>query len=469
MQCRRICAVSRIATHLLTVGLLLFTASAIAAERIDLRVLYLGKPDSERLADFRRLLADHFAKVTTADLRTFKEADANGQDIVIVDWTNEYKVGGGVIDGKGFRAPQISKDFTRPMILIGQAGGKVTLQLDIKIDWLCLCLSGPAYKVATKHELFHSPLKVEPVFEEIPTPELDRYLTVEQLGTAMQVWHVQTKNYPDGADPGLVSTLYGFADSPDAEVIAQGIARKGPETVALARQANYFLWGFSAPPADMTPAAQRLFVNVVAYMHKFDGDTPLVRRVSMPREWALRLATVPRLFNDDYRQRKSRVLRASYQKHPKWVEEKYKGDVERQIIDRIAAEEKANRDWMLTNVPKALQEQFGMDADKYVTYYREHFEYLRPVEGDTWAAFLVDDDAKSLGLSNRKVELLDRCVSMLEKYDRPELALRLLKRYTHEVFAFAEQWRGWLDNNRSRLFFSDMGGYKFFIGPDTAQ
>jgi hypothetical protein len=81
----------------------------------------------------------------------------------------------------------------------------------------------------------------------------------------MTVWKLQTKDYPE-TDPGLVSGLYGFNDSPDAEVFARGTAGKGPDTVPLGRHANFFLWGFSAPPADMTPAAKRLFVNAVCYV-----------------------------------------------------------------------------------------------------------------------------------------------------------------------------------------------------------
>jgi hypothetical protein len=57
--------------------------------------------------------------------------------------------------------------------------------------------------------------------------------------------------------------------------------------------------------------------------------------------------------------------------------------------------------------------------------------------------------------------MLERCVTKLEKNDHPDVALRLLKRYTNETFETGRQWRTWLDQNRSRLFFSDVGGCKF--------
>ena len=54
---------------------------------------------------------------------------------------------------------------------------------------------------------------------------------------------------------------------------------------------------------------------------------------------------------------------------------------------------------------------------------------------------------------------------MLERKDQPELATRLLERYTQEEFDTAQRWRDWLEGNRNRLFFSDVGGFKFFVGP----
>jgi hypothetical protein len=112
-------------------------------------------------------------------------------------------------------------------------------------------------------------------------------------------------------------------------------------------------------------------------------------------------------------------------------------------------------------LPEPLRTRFGRNADKYAAYYKENFEYFRKEIGQD--AFEVDEEAKAIGPSNRSVEMLARCVSKLENKEQPDLALRLLKRYTQEDFKTAGQWRAWLDANRSRLFFSDVGGYKFFL------
>src|SRR5262245_36050396 len=274
-----------------------------------------------------------------------------------------------------------------------------------------------AHGVVPTHEIFHKPHKVEITYQDMATPENYRHWPGgEALGKTMKVWRVQTKKFPE-IDPGLVSDPYGFADSPDAEVISSGQNSKGPDSVALGRHGNYFLWGFSAQPSDMTPEARKCFVNAIHYIKKFDGQKPLVRKTSSGREWALVYAGYLRQISDE------------------------------PFLNRL--------------FPEDLRQRFGKDPEKYVAYYKENLEYLHRAGNH----FAVDEDVKQLGLSNRKVELLDRCVAMLEAGEQPDLALRVLKRYTGENITEAAPWRAWLDKNRGRLYFSDVGGYQFRVGP----
>jgi hypothetical protein len=440
-------------------------ACAAADERFPVRVLYCGNSGSQREADFRSFLERHFANVTTCNLNAFKEDEAKGHDVLVFDWTNGYD-GKGTIDSDKWgtlNAPLLSKKFSRPAILLGRAGCQVAMRLNLKIDWLCLCLNGPAHQLRSNHLLFHSPLNVDLQLVDVPTPTDYRDLTIDpSLGSTMKVWHVQTKNYPR-IDPGLVSTLYGFDDSPDAEVIAQGVAGKGPDTVALGRHANFFLWGFSASPADLQPAAQRLFVNVICYMRQFDGRRPIVRRIQQSREWVLRYAIVVREFSDAERQRQIQELRAAVKQHPEFVPKERRGNPEAFVVEQFDLHQKSERAAWERQIPENLRKQFGTNADKYVEYYRTNLEYLQPGVG----GFVVDEDVKAIGVSNRRVELIDRCVSMLEHNDRAQLARRVLTRYTDEAFEAAPEWRKWLEQNRDSLFFSDVGGYRFFI--DTAH
>jgi hypothetical protein len=273
--------------------------------------------------------------------------------------------------------------------------------------------------VVPSHEVFRKPLKVDLPFENRAVPPNYRdWPGGDQLGPTIKVWKVQTRKFPE-IDPGLVSDPYGFADSPDAEVISSGLNSKGPDSVALGRHGNFFLWGFAASPSEMTPEARKCFVNAVCYIKKFDGQRPFVRKTSRGREWAL--------------------------------------------LNARLAEQYFDADFFKQAVPEDLRRRFGKDSAKYIRYYTENLESIRLV-GQCYA---VDEDVKGLGLSNRKAELLEACVSMLERGDRSELARRLLERYTTERFTDAARWRRWLEANRRRLFFTDTGGFKFLVAPES--
>ena len=113
-----------------------------AGQPIALQVLYAGNPGSDREKDFTSFLEAYFTKVATTDYRTFKQADAKGYDVVILDWTQIY-----TRDDRGnikelFPGlnspvrPKLADTFDRPTILIGAAGGYATEALQLKINWL---------------------------------------------------------------------------------------------------------------------------------------------------------------------------------------------------------------------------------------------------------------------------------------------------------------------------------------------
>lgn len=310
------------------------------------------------------------------------------------------------------------------------------------------------------HPLFQSPRNVELTFTEMRTPGEYPFYALKAPPPTMRVWRVQEKDYPD-IDPGLASDLYGFDDSPDAEVIARGISGKGPETVSIGRQGNYLMWGYSAQPSEMTEEGRSVFVNAVVYMKQFDGRKPLVRREKSSRLWALRTAAFPRMLSDEYARAESQRLRDAFREHPDWLPVEYKGKQEEYLAEHIESLRKAYRDVLDRSFPPELRERFGEDAEKYIQYYSENLEYLYPAD----SSFSVDEDVKSLEISNRDVALLERCVKMLETNDRSALAQRLLERYTKEKFTEASQWRAWLTKNRGRLYFSDVGGFTFFVAP----
>ena len=80
--------------------------TAQSTAKIDLDVLYVGRPGSERENDFRGFLSTHFARVATSNGETFDGTEAQGFDVVVFDCN----------------APHLPEGFGRPSVTIGLDG-----------------------------------------------------------------------------------------------------------------------------------------------------------------------------------------------------------------------------------------------------------------------------------------------------------------------------------------------------------
>ncbi len=432
--------------------------TARADDPFDLKVLYAGNPGSSREKDFVDLLKASIKHVETADYRSFTEDQAVGHDVIIFDWTSIYprdKDGKVLerIDRFDYPAtPKLSEKYDRPTFIIGGPGQRVVRKLKLKIDWLCLCLDEAAHGLAIGHDIFRTPLKVSPTLEEIPTPaHYPGLASGSQLGKTIKTWKVQTKKFPE-VDPGLVSDGYMFEDSPDAEIICSGLNEKGPQSVAMGRQANFLLWGFSAAPVDMTSEARRCFINAVIYIKRFDGQRPIVRADAnaYSRGRSLMAAHLAKFVvdQDAFRRMNPELVRLA--------------------PDRVAKQRELELFVLGQMFPEVVRTRAARDPNAYVAWIKENFEWLRAgPDHDGTIEIALDDDVKALGLSNHKIDLLDACVAMLERNDRIEMALRVLQRYTTVDFDDVKGWRAWLDANRDRLFFTESGGYKFMVAPQS--
>jgi hypothetical protein len=266
------------------------------------------------------------------------------------------------------------------------------------------------------HEIFSKPFRVDSPIERRKTPDNYRgYPNGDKLPDEMDVWLVQKTGKRYGS---VVARSYGFTDSPDAEALVLGF-NTGKEygAVGIGRHGNFLQWGYWAPPSQMTEDGKKLFLNCICYIHKFDGKAPLVRRASSDRWNAVRLAA---------------------------------------LIDRIKDER-----FFSSTFPPELKKKYEGDPNGLVQYYRDNLEFIYRDK-----VFLVDDELKSLGIkSNRKIETLEQLISLLNDEKHAETARRLLWRYATRSFPSTEQWRSWLEDNRDRIFFTDVGGYKFLVAP----
>jgi hypothetical protein len=276
-----------------------------------------------------------------------------------------------------------------------------------------------AHVESPDHEVYHTPFAVQLEFETWNTPGNYRsYPGGDKLPDKMRIWRAQRTGKDAG---GVVASCYGFTDSPDAEIIALGFnTGKNYGAVGIGRQGNFLMWGYSAPPSQMTEAGHNLFLNCIHYIRRFDGKTPLVHIQAMARSY------LPVLTG---------------------------------IITRVTDDKK---EFFLGLFPEELYEKYKADPDGLTRLYQTNVEWVYYDK-----VYRIDEELKSLGIdSNRKTETLQRLVALLDDPSQAATAKKLLGRYTNVSFDTPQQWRQWLDANKDRIYFTDVGGYKFLVVPE---
>ena len=98
-----------------------------SSEKMNVRVLYAGHPDSAREKDFVTFLRHHFSIVQRGNLAKFRSTDAKDFDVVILDY-----------DGDGFKAPRVRlpRTYTRPTVTVGVVGAFICGQIGLKTGYL---------------------------------------------------------------------------------------------------------------------------------------------------------------------------------------------------------------------------------------------------------------------------------------------------------------------------------------------
>jgi len=448
------------------------------AKRIPLKVLYVGysperpmpqklvyymtsdslypKIYRERMNDFRSFLEKNFTAVRTVDVRDYSAKLSDSADVTIMD--------AGPVT--------LPADFDRPMILMAAMAPNVGLPIGLKFDWYCQCLEADALHIRTEHLIFNTPNKVHLTLVERPTPG-SFFNGFQGLTTpaAMPMWRVLTRSYGIGSPYliGMVAHGEGFDDSPDAEAISGGVCLKNAAAVALGRHGNYFMWGFSGSPDYMTSEAGQVFVNTICYIRKFDHQRAIVKKVQIEIREGL----------------DEKIYRIDESVYNKAIVSRKEGNQRlRKMQDSLRAKKTAGQNigWnneMLLKMPMTdavesfddyikgyagpeLFARFGTNTQLYRQYYRDNYEYYYPLDGYN---LQLDTDAQKLGISNRKVSILEKCISLLEEQKDTALARRVLERYTVEHFPTATAWREWFTKNKSRLFYTEAGGFKFMANP----
>ncbi len=465
-------------------------------KKVNLHILYVGgsanweneafsTPESKekdivrRKASFEKMLRNYFTQVTVIDASAYSQSLSNAYDVTVMDGTPKAIAERQIIKDetgkvtKYVPAAYLTEDFDKPMFFIGELGERMGRSIGLKLDWYCLCLDAHAHHYRRDHPIFNKPFKVNMAEEVLPTPEDAfhyEYFLGKSTPKTLPMWRVQTKGYITDKNfrIGMVARPWGFEDSPEAESISSGVCAKTLDAVALGRHGNFFHWGFAASPEFMTDEAQVVMANAIAYIAQFDGKGVIARKyldrratkefIKERKHYATREAYLDRVkSNEDFDKQMLSMKKKAQEKKAKG--EKLTEN-ETRVLDYTEQPKMSFEEFLKKN-QKELFDQFGTDTEAYLRYYDDNLDYF--YSEDASYVITVDEDVKSLGIPNTDQRLLDKCIAMLEKGQDVDKAKRILNRYTLANFSTAKEWRSWYEKNKSKIFFTQAGGFYFMV------
>ncbi|SFW27460.1 hypothetical protein [Cellulophaga fucicola] len=467
-------------------------------KKSNLKVLYVGvnpeKPLSKRdlsitaypkraeslqkrrTADFKVFLENYFKNVIVVYAEDYKEQMSAKFDVTIIDAYLPKLTEGGMVfikeAGKEVytQPTYLSNSYSAATIMIGEPSAFIGQGRQLKIDHLCLCLDAHAHSMKLDHPIFNTPNKVNVAYEDVTlTGNYKVRYGGRNLGEEMPMLRMQTEGYRDGKGfpIGLVSTGYNFDNGIDAEWISSGTCDKGIEATAIGRHANFFHWGFAAAPEFMTENAKLAFINSIHYIAPFKGAKQVtkknkgvqLKKYLREQQWTLSdkgSAAWLHYINKDTVQAKENKLKLQERKDS--GEEL--SDMEKMMLKMPIRKE--TRAWTIRHQSQELKDKFGEDWSAYENYYKENLDYFYP-EKYGWYKMILDEDAKSLGIANDDIKLLDKAITMLKDKSKKEMAYRILLRYTKQTFKTDKEWISWFKKNHKNLYFSEGDGYKFIV------
>ena len=233
-------------------------------------------------------------------------------------------------------------------------------------------------------------------------------------------WRAGWCTYPDG-----------FDENPDIEILCGGENEKTSRAAACWRQGNLLHFGFEQSPAEMNESGQKLLLNCVAYISRFNQDRPIA---VTPSVFAGNVA-LPRAYLDRRLGKAGDITDAA------------------SLLNRELCENLKDK-----------------RPDELKQWYLAHRSFFHP---DTEQKLGLDPDAILLDAPIDRVEFFDRTVKALSSDGKhAATAKRLLARYAPpdmDANASVSSWQKWIEENRPYLFFSDQGDYRWYIDPLAKQ
>lgn len=276
------------------------------------------------------------------------------------------------------------------------------------------------------HEVFRTPVPIDTgAAVAVPVPESWQ---PEMMSKSVKVLPLVRGRGRQG-EKGWCTYVYEHADAPEVEAICGGINSKTPRAGAVWRQGNLMHFGFQPAPDEMNETGRALLVNCIVYISRFTEDHVIVRppRVS---------GGGGRVFDRD---RLGRLLRRPQ-----------------------SAVDEALRYYVAPDVLGALK---GKSREQVAAWYADARDYLH---ANADGLLTVDAEARALGLAPARPDFFEKALAALKNPNTAATAGSLLCRYAPEGpgrDAGPEAWQTWWGANKAALFFSDAGGYRWYVDP----
>lgn len=406
---------------LVLLSLISFGSLRAADAVLPLRVLYIG----HRAGEFTPLLREHFAKVESVVREEFKPKQADDFDVALLDWPQSHMMRGAWLDGSPLGRRE---DWHKPTVLLGSAGLNLAVAWKLHGGSGCTCLAPVAYDLRP-HEIFRAPMPVDiSATMNIPTPEqfaheLQTNATIAVLPLVDGISNFRTVIHDHPA--GWSSHYYEFADLPDVEVFSGGINEQTPRSAAFWRQGNLLHFGFEQSPAELNAAGRAMLVDAVAYISRFTEDRPIDVTLSVfgPDHVAVSRDRVKNYF-------------------VRW---------QRELTNVLSAAALASFDWH--------------DSTNALAWFASQRAWIHPTAGNLLE---VDADAKALNVVFDSPDFFPKAIAALHDEKTKSSAGDLLADYAPEgpgPFASADLWEKWWKENAPYLFYSELGGYHWYVDP----
>lgn len=449
------------------IGVAMLAASLVAnapkAEPVDGKsvsnVLYVGKPEEPGGQAYVTFLEDHFETVVAVDRDDWDHSLAQAADVVLLDWPQQAMLKWDEFDPKTSETSMPEQNtelqyplgdrgsWDRPTVLLGDTSLTVSAAWQTKGGSGCTCLDPFLWQsdaLAWQHPIFNKPRAVdtETSVRVLVTPGWRKSAELGGIGDDGRVAMVPLvdtspdENYEAGWATHNTRLLGPDGEpEPEIELISGGQNTQTTTSLAIYRQGNLLTFGIAQTPDQLNKAGRDLLENSIHYIANYSEDRPITHTANkfMDQDWPRSAGALHRLAEST-----------------KVTPEQVDGYARRFLF--LSAADTVNKTKPITQ--PTLQ-----------AWLAKHGRYLRP---SPVGKLDVDRQAMKLELpTDGDFAFFDRAIELLET-EHEQAARAMLVRDCPEgpgENATAEQWQTWVNEHRSYLFFSQHGGWRWYVDP----